>query len=161
MPITFACSCGKKYSAPDEAAGRQTTCKACGAAVKIPGPKAPTPAKGSPAVKPGTAVRKPATAPPKPKPADDLDFANEAPKPEKSEYDFADDGPKAQGEVFQGPSPQADQKGTGRAGPAAALYGEAPGGKKDEKKSGGLIGWLVILGVILVIAGVLKFVVLK
>ncbi len=43
MPITFACSCGKKYTAPDEAAGKQTKCKACGAVVRIPAPRKSSP----------------------------------------------------------------------------------------------------------------------
>ena len=36
MPISFNCTCGKAFRAPDEAAGRRTTCPACHAAVTVP-----------------------------------------------------------------------------------------------------------------------------
>src|SRR5579884_2895819 len=39
MPITFACpnpDCGKRYTVPDDAAGRRTTCTACGMKMQVP-----------------------------------------------------------------------------------------------------------------------------
>lgn len=154
MPLTFTCSCGKKYSAPDEAAGKTTKCKACGASVKIPGPAT---ARVAAAPKPATG-RAPAVPAKKP-----------APKKEEAALDFADDRPEkaAAGDLFQGPTPdQAPPEAQALAGTAASLYGQGSGGsaaKKEQAKNqaAGLIPWAVILGVIGVIALVIKFVVLK
>lgn len=149
MPVTFACSCGKKYTAPDEAAGKTTKCKACGASVKIPGGVA----------KPAT-VRAAVVPAKKPAPA---------PKKEEPSLDFADDRPEgaAPGDLFQGPAPdQAPPEAQALAGTAASLYGQGSGGaaaKKEQAKNAAasLIPWAIILGVIGVLAIVLKFVVLK
>jgi hypothetical protein len=42
MPIRVECECGKTLQAPDKAAGRKVRCKACGAAVEVPGGDEPT-----------------------------------------------------------------------------------------------------------------------
>lgn len=141
MPVAFACSCGKKYSAPDEAAGKQTKCKACGATIRIPSRK-PVSSSQSPAV-----VKKVA-APPRPKPPE-LDFADSGPAKPKEE------------DLFQGPPPP-ENGGSGAQllGPAAALYGTATA---QEKKPGiaALVPWLVVLGLVIVAAGAIKFLVFK
>ena len=37
MPIEIKCdSCGKRYRAPDKAAGRRVTCKSCGKTIPVP-----------------------------------------------------------------------------------------------------------------------------
>jgi hypothetical protein len=65
MPIDFTCpTCGKRFKAKDEAAGRTASCKGCGGSVRIPGPESPAPedkpspegqagAAGSARLKPG------------------------------------------------------------------------------------------------------------
>lgn len=159
MPVTFACSCGKKYTAPDESAGKQTRCKACGAVVRIPAAKKPATGQ-TPAVRPPP---KPAPKKPAPKPADDDDFGASS-GPDK--YDLADvPAAKAQaGDLFQGPPPgegSPDAPGPSL-GPAAALYGETSAEK--EKKSAGLgnlVPWLIALAVIVAAGLVLKYVVMK
>jgi len=53
MPIEFRCrQCGRLLKTPDDTAGRQAQCPACGALSTVPGvdePKAPLPAEGPPA----------------------------------------------------------------------------------------------------------------
>jgi len=137
MPVTFACTCGKKYTAPDEAAGRATKCKACGATIRIPARKTAS-SRAVPAVAKKTTAS--ALAVP------DLDFADAGPSKPKSE------------DRFQAPTPD---NGKPSQGPAAAVYGETSRTKPEVKKAAGLIPWLVILAVVLAVAGVLKFVVLK
>lgn len=140
MPVTFACACGKKYSATDEAVGKPMKCKACGATMRIPARRPPS-SKATPAVVKKTSVAVPAVP--------DLDFADTGPAK-----------PKAQ-DLFQGPPPAEGGKPvTERRGPAAAIYGQPPQAKPEEKKAAGLVPWLVLLGIAVVLAGVLKFVVL-
>ncbi len=38
MPISFACNCGKKFRAKDEAAGRKVSCPNCNAQIQVPLP---------------------------------------------------------------------------------------------------------------------------
>ncbi len=140
MPVTFSCSCGKKYSAPDEAAGKQSKCKACGATNRIPSRK-PVSSSQNPAV-----VKKSA-----------------APAPKAAELDFADSGPvkPKEEDLFQGPPPpESSKRGTDMLGPAAALYGASAA---EEKKPGfgALAPWLVILGLVIAAAGAIKFLVFK
>lgn len=59
MPIELVCQCGKRFSVPDQFAGKKASCKACGAKLLIPSPAAPAaayvPAATIPAVAPDKA----------------------------------------------------------------------------------------------------------
>lgn len=55
MPITVACSCGKKLAAKEEYAGRTLKCPGCGKGVKIPSAAGSTVGKGGAAKRPAAA----------------------------------------------------------------------------------------------------------
>src|SRR3954468_8440602 len=42
MPIVVACSCGKRFRAPDSAAGRRGKCPGCGGPIEVPRPTPPS-----------------------------------------------------------------------------------------------------------------------
>jgi hypothetical protein len=48
MPIQVACSCGKKFAAKDELAGKRVKCPTCGGAIAIPAPAAQAPPVSAP-----------------------------------------------------------------------------------------------------------------
>lgn len=74
MPITLGCpSCGKRFRARDESAGKKVKCPYCQAAVSVPaadesGAGAPPPPPPAPAFEPDLPVTRPAV-PPRPAPA--------------------------------------------------------------------------------------------
>lgn len=43
MPISVACSCGKRFRAKDELAGRRLKCPTCGSAIQVPSPQPASP----------------------------------------------------------------------------------------------------------------------
>ncbi len=86
MPITFECSCGRKFRTSDENAGRSATCPECRTRLVIPAtavaaPPAPTPpplpvdepadAYPVPSEEVASVRRRPADAPPYGRPRDD------------------------------------------------------------------------------------------
>ena len=96
MPIAVACSCGKRFRAPDAAAGRRGKCPACGATLQVPaGDAAPLAAR--PLAAP---------APPPPVPAADPDYVSDpsdygaydlapTPSPVRVAYPAGDPSPTA------------------------------------------------------------------
>lgn len=135
MPISFACSCGKKYRTPDDSAGKKLRCKGCGEVVRVPGGKAKRPSGATPV---------PAPRAPDPAPvSDEIGFADED-RP----------APKAD-QIYQGPDPE-EQIETN---PAAVLYGTSDGTKSTRRRGPQalFLPWAVILGITLAAWGVMKF----
>src|SRR5262245_30138673 len=57
MPIPVSCTCGKRFSAPDNLAGKKEKCANCGSVLAIPAAQQPAAAK--PAAKPAAPAAPP------------------------------------------------------------------------------------------------------